>query len=262
MTGYTVRGKTMMVSKVTMIMTLLLMTLGMAATSSDSSSVPNGPLRHLLKGTFVLYANGRRSERDMPECSSKTEACNLAHRRYWITPVTERLCRCSDRSECPLHFTDLHDPLSQHVSNRAQFKFCGPIMESLPQCKEGEIALKMLIIERKSQLPYESSNSPEGRDTHSTLLCRCPWPRSWSLANITTTDPSSSEKVSFYKCQKLPKCRRGDQCGYIREDTLETYYSCSCPEHHLCVFMGPQKPTVTSMLHYQGNVYTGHCTPH
>lgn len=64
----------------------------------------------------------RRSERDMPECSSNAEACNLAHRRYWITPVTERLCRCSDRSECPLHFTDLHDPLSQHVSNRAQFK--------------------------------------------------------------------------------------------------------------------------------------------
>lgn len=78
------------------------------------------------------------------------------------------------------------------------------------------------------------------------------------MTQILKIVPSTTSPHSF----QLPKCRRGDQCGYIREDTLETYYSCSCPEHHLCVFMGPQKPTVTSMLHYQGNVYTGHCTPH
>lgn len=55
-------------------------------------------------------------------CAFPGEACNLAHKRFWLTPITERLCRCPDRSECPLHFNGLNDTHSQHVSNRAQLK--------------------------------------------------------------------------------------------------------------------------------------------
>lgn len=242
-------------------MALAMMILVTVTASSDTNSSPSGLLRHLFKGTYVLYSNGRRSERDMPECSSEAEACNLAHRRYWFTPITERLCRCKDRSECPLQFTNLNDPLSQHVSNRAQLKFCGPVMEHMPQCREGEVALRMQYIERKNEPPYHSSTPPESRDTHTTLLCRCPWPYAWRLDN-TTTSLALNKRVFHYKCHKLPQCSHGNRCGYIRKDTLETYYTCSCPQHHLCGLTRPQSTVITSQLHFHGPAYIGHCIPY
>ncbi|KAG0722927.1 hypothetical protein GWK47_043577 [Chionoecetes opilio] len=251
-------------SEVTVTHALVLMILVTVTASSETKPPPAsyGILRHFLKGTYVVYSNGRRSERDMPECSSKMEACNLVRRRYWFTPVTERLCRCKDRSECPLHFSDLLDPLAQHISNRAQLKFCGSVRDKLSQCQDGQVALRMQRIERKSQVPYPSSTPPESRDTHTTLLCRCPWPHTWSLVNTTTTNTSVTEHISLYTCTELHQCTRGDPCGYIREDTLETYYTCTCPQHHLCVFKGPQLTVTTNQLHFHGNAYVGRCTHH
>ncbi|XP_071537222.1 uncharacterized protein [Panulirus ornatus] len=228
--------------------------------TEDDSSISN-LLEHLsllYKNTYVVYGNGRRSERDLPECASSEEACNLAHSRFWLTPITERLCRCSDRFECPLHFTGLNDTLSQHVSNRAQLKFCGKVMEKSAKCREGEIALKVHYVERQSQ-PFPSSTTWEGIDTHTTIMCRCPWPNSWTLAD--TQIPSPKETIYSYTCDQLPRCNTGDECGYIRADTLASYYLCSCPVQHRCIFRGPQPTQIITKLHFHGPAYTGKCTP-
>nr|XP_045625807.1 uncharacterized protein LOC123775056 isoform X2 [Procambarus clarkii]XP_045625808.1 uncharacterized protein LOC123775056 isoform X2 [Procambarus clarkii]XP_045625809.1 uncharacterized protein LOC123775056 isoform X2 [Procambarus clarkii] len=245
---------------VTFLAVVAVMLVDSTPTTAQASHSPSDLLRHLsllYKGTYVLYGNGRRSERDLPECSSANEACNVAHRRFWLTPITERLCRCADRSECPLHFTGLNDTLSQHVSNRAQLKFCGPVMEELNECREGDVALKLRRVERQNQ-PFPSSAIREGADTHTTILCQCPWPNLWMLAE--TEMPSPTETIHFYTCNPLPKCKRGDECGHIRADTLESYYTCSCPEHHLCIFKGPQLTHNTSRLHFNGHAYSGMCT--
>ncbi|KAK7069528.1 hypothetical protein SK128_026832 [Halocaridina rubra] len=220
-------------------------------------------LKHLsllYQGTYVLYGKGRRSERDLPVCSTAGEACNLAHKRYWLTHITERLCRCADRSECPLHFSGINDTLSQHVSNRAQLKFCNSITEDLPVCSDREPALKIKKLHRKaSPFPTNVATKTEGTDTHSTLLCRCPWPNKWTL--VQTTTPSATETILLYSCDQLPKCPSNGECGYIRADTLESYYSCSCPEQHICVFTRPQQAHVTSQLHFEGHAYTAKCLP-
>ncbi|XP_063847078.1 U-scoloptoxin(11)-Sm5a-like isoform X2 [Scylla paramamosain] len=254
-----VRGKATPL-RATTVMAFMLLILVTVTASSETNSNPSDVLRHLVKGTYLLYTNGRRSERDLPVCASEAEACNLAHRRYWLIPITERLCRCKDRSECPLHFTNLQDPLAQHVTNRGQLKFCSSSIEKLSQCKEGEVALRMQLVRRLNAPPYSSSTPSEIIDPHTTLLCRCPWPYAWSLTNATAS-ATSSEHTYLYTCHELPMCRRGDKCGYIREDTLETYYTCSCPEQQLCMFRGPQSTVTTSQLHYYGKAYIGRCTP-
>ncbi|KAK8736841.1 hypothetical protein OTU49_004671 [Cherax quadricarinatus] len=225
-----------------------------AITHGESST---SDLRHLYKGTYVLYGNGRRSERDLPECASAGEACNLAHRRFWLTPITERLCRCADRSECPLHFNGLNNTLSQHVSNRAQLKFCGRIMEEMSECQGDEVALKLRRVERENQ-PFPGSAIKEGADVHTNIMCRCPWPNSWIMTK--TEAPSPTETIYLYTCNQLPKCKTGEECGHIRADTLESYYTCSCPQHHLCIFKGPQLTHITTQLHFHGQAYSGKCT--
>ncbi|XP_037783954.1 U-scoloptoxin(11)-Sm5a-like [Penaeus monodon] len=234
-----------------------------AAPTADEDPGASDLLSHLsllYKGTYVIYGNGRRSERDLPVCAYPGEACNLAHKRFWLTPITERLCRCPDRSECPLHFNGLNDTHSQHVSNRAQLKFCGNVMEELSDCKAGDLALKVRQVERHDQpFPSTVSSVNHGADVHSELQCRCPWPHRWTLAE--TRIPSPSETVFMYTCDELPKCRVGDECGRIRADTLESYYSCSCPENHLCLFRDPQSTHSTRQLHFQGKAYKATCTP-
>lgn len=58
MAGRPVWGETTVVSKRTLTPLLLLVTLAALADSTDSSAGPGGTLRHLLKGTYVLYTNG------------------------------------------------------------------------------------------------------------------------------------------------------------------------------------------------------------
>lgn len=58
MAGCKVQRKMTVMTNVIVITSLLFMALTVAVASSDSSSVPSGPLRHLFKGTYVLYANG------------------------------------------------------------------------------------------------------------------------------------------------------------------------------------------------------------
>lgn len=258
------------VTLVACLATLAVVSVSVSATTAEAETEtiimeppPSELLKHLLQlypGIYVTYGKGRRSERDLPVCATAGEACNLAHRRYWLRPITERLCRCADRSKCPLHFTGLNDTSSQHVSNRAQLKFCSSVVGELPDCANGEPAMKVKRVQRKaSPFRTHSALKTEGVDTHSTLMCHCPWPNRWTLAQTTTASPT--ETLLLYTCHQLPQCRTGDECGHIRADTLESYYSCSCPEKHICVFTGPQQTKVMSQLHFEGHAYTATCTP-
>ncbi|CAL4099859.1 unnamed protein product [Meganyctiphanes norvegica] len=215
---------------------------------------------HLSKGTYLIFGTGRRSERDLPVCDNPLEACNLVHKRYWLKPITERFCRCEDRSECPLYFTNLSDSNAQHVSNRAQLQFCGGTLNDIKECVHNEPALEVRRVERKKDPFSMSKSAVEGYDTRSRLLCRCHWPHRWILQETQT--PSPAEMIFLYTCQKLPECRRYEVCGSIRADTLESYYTCSCPVGHLCVFPGHPATTHTqSNLHFYGEAYTASCLP-
>ncbi|XP_076634665.1 uncharacterized protein LOC143348392 [Colletes latitarsis] len=53
-------------------------------------------------------------ESDLHECEIN-EACNVIHNRFWVSSLTERLCRCSNGKEClcfkricNTHDTDVH----------------------------------------------------------------------------------------------------------------------------------------------------------
>jgi len=248
--------------------TFLVVATALAATTKDQDPLERTrqtkdllsrlPTSHLDKGTYHIFGTGRQQSRDLPECENPLEACNLVHKRYWLTPITERFCRCGNRTECPLYFTNLTDHNAQHVSNRAQLQFCDGTLNGIKECEDNEPALEVRSVERKNE--KKATSTVEGYDTRSRLLCRCPWPYRWKLQETQT--PSSDELLFLYTCQKLPECRRYEVCGSIRADTLESYYTCSCPVGHLCVFPGHPADTHTqSHLHFYGDAYTASCLP-
>ncbi|KAK4297585.1 hypothetical protein Pmani_006255 [Petrolisthes manimaculis] len=253
------------------VMLVLVLVMGVCATPTTSSPHTYRYLNitHRLqqfsifnKGTHVLYGSGRKSEVDLPKCESPNEACNLAHKRFWLTPITERLCRCPDGSECPPRYTSLRDSLTQHVSNRGQLKFCDDGITKLGVCKEGDIALSVRKLDKQIEVDLPTTNTTtviKQVDSHTTLACRCPWPRAWTLIKTVNTSPNGT--LSTYTCSKLGKCMTGEECGFIRQDTLESYYTCSCPEQHLCLFIRPQTPIIVTHMHFHGWAYTARCMP-
>lgn len=73
-------------------------------------------------------------------------------------------------------------------------------MEEVAECGKGEVALKVHYVERQTQ-PFPSSTTWEGIDTYTTIMCRCPWPNSWTLTD--TKIPSPKETLYFYICNQV-----------------------------------------------------------
>ncbi|KAB7499626.1 hypothetical protein Anas_08056, partial [Armadillidium nasatum] len=202
----------------------------------------------------------RRSERDLPECEVTYEACNLVHKRLWFLPITERFCRCSRGIDCPLNYEEGFPANSQHTSNRGQLKFCEDLNENFESCNKEGPALEVL------QERVEENESEGGSPNHLTrtsLFCKCPWPNQFVLNKTTSVGPRS--KIFIYVCDELPRCNTGQTCGYVRRDTYEVYYTCSCPFDHLCTFQDPFTPSTDEvqklgLLHFHGESTVAICT--
>lgn len=52
-------------------------------------------------------------------------------------------------------------------------------------------------------------------------------------------------------------CNTYEFCGHIRSDLYSTYYRCTCPENHLCIFQDRNKENVQELL-YSGSAYKGY----
>lgn len=50
---------------------------------------------------MLIQING---ESDLHECKIN-EACNVIHNRFWVSSLTERMCRCPKGKECPWQWT-------------------------------------------------------------------------------------------------------------------------------------------------------------
>lgn len=102
-------------------------------------------------------------------------------------------------------------------------------------------------------LPFNSTPSHSFLTTKLKLIC----------ASTTSFYPKSlipdhQTRSPFYQ---LGRCGSREVCGFIRQDTLESYYTCSCPQKHLCLFLRPKTPKIVTHMHFHGWAYTARCTP-
>lgn len=243
---------------------LLLLLVGQHRAVGSSSTNFKNYLVLLYKGSYVGYGNGRYSERDLPECGggdTALEACNLTHRRYWLPPLVERLCRCPGHTACPLHSgarTNATDGgggervleegsdedesgearqqlLEQHINNRAHLQFCnvGLTSSGLEACSSGAAGLTVQLVEHTH--PATASHSP-GQvvlDSHTALHCRCQPPRYWKLLNTSheaiTRDGGADTHHQQYRRHNLNRVTSARTHYYECQQlpTCTTYELCS-----------------------------------
>lgn len=53
-------------------------------------------------------------------------------------------------------------------------------------------------------------------------------------------------------------CESLEFCGYARTDLYSTYYRCTCPEKHLCIFKNKIQVNIQELL-YSGPAYMAYC---
>lgn len=64
---------------------------------------------------ILIQING---ESDLHECGIN-EACNVIHNRFWVSSLTERLCRCPSGKECPWQWMKQLGNWSLSLNNRS-----------------------------------------------------------------------------------------------------------------------------------------------
>ncbi|XP_032677785.1 kappa-scoloptoxin(11)-Ssd1b-like [Odontomachus brunneus] len=191
------------------------------------------------------YMKGVQGESDLHLCESH-EVCNVVHNRFWMSGLTERLCRCTDGRECPWQWTKTLDSSSAILNNRSVLKFCTQIVE-LETCAHKQDAVIVHGEGNTSNsyiIPYNA-----------TVNCKCPQTHYWKLQQYTYEQYGL---VQVFRCVKKRRCETLDFCGYIRADLYSTYYRCTCPEKHLCIFKDKIKVNVQELL-YSGPAYMAYC---
>lgn len=68
----------------------------------------------------LMQING---ESDLHECKVN-EACNVIYERFWASSLTERLCRCPNRKECPWQWMKEPENSSLQLNNKSYMKVC------------------------------------------------------------------------------------------------------------------------------------------
>ncbi|ODM89634.1 hypothetical protein Ocin01_17049 [Orchesella cincta] len=242
-----------------------------------------------------------------PADSKKTEypskylsACNIIHRRYFYPPIVERLCRCPDRTECPMEWSqppkykDLFvdtkgakssvsttpstksattmDPYTVMVSSRSQLKFCTEVATNLPDCEGTSKHNKEHIDDIVSMVKTVRKTFIAPELPIVTVNCFCPpLYRRWKFMSKNETtergNNGTAETNYNYRCDKMRRCKTDQQCGTVRTDLHFSYYHCSCPKEHLCV---PKVYPPVSTSHvvdhaeealFSGQVAPAFCTP-
>lgn len=207
-------------------------------------------LAHNCKGqnAYIVYLNEATSERSLPVCNNPRTACNIIHKRFWMTPLVKRLCKCPDFTECPQEWSQDADHTVM-LNSRAQMKFCGQV-GNLPNCRATETAMAI-----------ENYNTSSGPRYNIEVNCYCPGWHYFNRQHIDTSKNNEGNMVrkEHYKCQLIEECATGEFCGHITADFYETYYKCSCPKKDICI-MNERRRIYASEALYNGLAYRGICT--
>ncbi|XP_066588435.1 uncharacterized protein [Prorops nasuta] len=199
------------------------------------------------------YKKGIHGESNLHQCNHY-EACNIVHDRFWMPILTERLCQCIDGKECPWQWTNSkgnkknNGHFSMTLNNKSALKFC-QAKEEFHKCHHKQTAATV----------YGESNT---NNTYliaynATIHCLCPKSHYWKLIKFTYEETVTRQ---IFKCVKKRKCQSYDFCGHIRADLYSTYYRCTCPMGHLCVFRNKTLENVQELL-YSGPAYKAYCLP-
>nr|XP_031843842.1 U-scoloptoxin(11)-Sm6a-like isoform X2 [Nomia melanderi] len=193
-----------------------------------------------------MQIHGIGGESDLHYCAIN-EACNAIHDRFWMSSLTERLCRCPNGKECPWQWNVQLGNSSQSLNNRSRMEFCSPISD-MDVCTHKDEAIQVHGKSDTSHsylIPYNV-----------TLHCTCPNSHYWRLQKYSYEDNDFITQT--FKCVKKRRCKTNEFCGHIRSDLFSTYYRCSCPEKHLCVFENRTMENVQELL-YSGPAYKAYC---
>jgi len=220
--------------------------LGFSLVIADGTDVVE--VKSPYREPLFVYPNGILNDRDLPFCVDNM-ACNLVHQRFWFSPLVMRLCRCLDKSECPWEWLD-KDEHQMYINPRAQLKFCAPV-SSLHECSQKETAL-VSRLEMNEDLERHMVDAK----------CFCPKFHYFdrTVFNVSQIGNATIIITQQYTCKELEDCLPGDFCGHITGNHYQTYYVCTCPQHHLCLMKNKKKKLVNEAL-YNGYAYQGVCTP-
>ncbi|XP_076639194.1 uncharacterized protein LOC143351513 [Colletes latitarsis] len=120
------------------------------------------------------YMDGTNGESDLHECEIN-EACNVIHNRFWVSSLTERLCRCSNGKECPWQLKKQLGNLSLPLNNKSYMEFCTPRTE-INLCTYKREAIKVYGKSDKNNsylIPYNVTSN-----------CICPQSHYWRLIQV------------------------------------------------------------------------------
>ncbi|XP_076281662.1 U-scoloptoxin(11)-Sm7a-like isoform X2 [Lasioglossum baleicum] len=199
-----------------------------------------------LSNVTFKYMDGVDGESDLHYCATN-EACSVIHDRFWMSSLTERLCRCPNGKECPWQWNVQLGNSSQLLNNKSRMEFCNPTTD-MDICTHKKDAVKVYGKSDRSNsylIPYNV-----------TFKCVCPKTHYWRLQKYTYEDDDLITQK--FKCVKKRICETDDFCGHIRSDLHSTYYRCSCPEKHLCIFRNRTTENVQELL-YSGPAYRAYC---
>ncbi|XP_076247398.1 uncharacterized protein LOC143187204 [Calliopsis andreniformis] len=199
-----------------------------------------------LSNVTFKYLDDINGESDLHECEIN-EACNVIHNRFWVSSLTERLCRCPNGKECPWQWTKELRSSSQLLNNKSRMEFCAPITQ-MDVCTYKSEAIK---VHGKSD-----TNNSYLIPYNVTLSCDCPESHYWRLQRYTYEENNLITQV--FKCVKKRRCDVNDFCGHIRFDLYSIYSRCTCPQNHLCIFKDRNMENVQELL-YSGPAYKAYC---
>ncbi|XP_076685069.1 kappa-scoloptoxin(11)-Ssd1b-like [Andrena cerasifolii] len=201
-----------------------------------------------LNNITLKYYDGINGESDLHECKIN-EACNVIHNRFWVSSLTERLCRCPKGKECPWQWTKELRNSSLPLNNKSHMEFCAPVT-GIDACTYEKEAIKVY---------GKSDRNNSYLILHNvTVSCVCPESHYWQLQKYTYEENDLITQT--FKCIKKRMCYTYEFCGHIRSDLYSTYYRCTCPENHLCIFRDRSAENVQELL-YSGPAYKAYCLP-
>ena len=119
----------------------------------------------------------------MPRCSTSAalQVCSVLQKRYWLPSTLYRYCRCTN-TNCPNDWAADNNPAINYSSssnnhnnntasglavvksgpafsmlfnNRAQMKFCAPVVQSVPTCTANQVA----VVEQEPTILTDYVNS-------------------------------------------------------------------------------------------------------
>jgi len=203
------------------------------------------------KEPMIIFLKGVNTKRDLSICrpNQPNMACSVVHQRFWFSPLVIHFCRCP-LSDCPWEWQD-NDDHTMYINPRAQLKFCKPI-QTLPKCKPNSLALTSTL-----------DVAVNGYEEQMLIAhCFCDNFSYFQKVEHHTFYQDNTTLVTRqeYQCKALSKCGTGQFCGHIIERLYQTYYVCSCPQHHLCLMENRNFHPATEVL-FNGGAYRGTCTP-